>query len=89
VGVIAGASIYPFVHNVLLAARSEGYGGTLTTMAATEEPKVKALLGIPEQYAVAAVLPLGRPVRQPTRLRRNPVAEFATRERFDGAPLGR
>jgi nitroreductase len=89
IAVIPGASIYPFVQNVLLAARSEGYGGTLTTMAATEEPKVKALLGIPEDYALAAVLPIGRPVRQLTRLRRNPLAEFATRERFDGGPLGR
>ncbi len=54
VGVIAGASVYPFVWNVLLAARNEGYGGVLTTMAVAEEPRVKALLGIPDGYAVAA-----------------------------------
>ena len=28
VGVISGASIYPFAWNILLAARQEGYGGT-------------------------------------------------------------
>jgi len=33
VGVISGASIYPFAWNILLAARHEGYGGTLTTLA--------------------------------------------------------
>ena len=34
VGVISGASIYPFVWNVLLAARQAGFGGTITTIAA-------------------------------------------------------
>lgn len=88
VGVTPGASVYPFVWNVLLAARNEGYGGVLTTMAVAEEPRVKELLGVPEPYAVAAVVPLGKPLRQVTKLRRRPVAEFATSERFDGAPFG-
>ena len=79
--------------DVLLAARNEGFGGTITTMAVAEEPAVRELLGIPEQYAVAAVVPLGRPAREVTRLRRRPVEEIATRERFDGpaftVPAGR
>jgi nitroreductase len=87
IGVVSGASVYPFVWNVLLAARNEGFGGVLTTMVVAREPDVKALLGIPDQYAVAAMVPLGKPVKQPTKLTRKPVAEFATRERFDGAPL--
>ena len=87
VGVIAGASVYPFVWNILLAARNEGYGGVLTTMAVAEEPGVRKLLGIPDDHAVAAVLPLGRPQHQVTRLTRNPVSDFATRERFDGESL--
>jgi hypothetical protein len=29
-------------------------------------------------------VPLGKPVRQVSKLKRRPVAEFATRERFDG-----
>ncbi len=37
VGVISGASIYPFVWNILLAARHEGYGGTITTLAVAQE----------------------------------------------------
>lgn len=88
IGVISGASVYPMVWNILLAARNEGFGGTITTMLAAEEVAVAELLGLPPSYAVAAVLPLGRPVRQPTRLRRRPVAEFVTRERFDGVPFG-
>lgn len=89
VGVVPGASVYPFAWNVLLAARNEGYGGVLTTMAVAEEPRVKDLLGVPDPYAIAAVVPLGKPVRQVTKLRRRPVGEFATRERFDGLSFGR
>ena len=87
IGVISGASVYPLVWNILLAARNEGYGGTITTMAAVEEPAVKALLGVPDTYALAAVVPLGRPVKVLTTLKRQPVEEFVTRERFDGPPL--
>jgi nitroreductase len=89
VGVISGASVYPFVWNVLLAGRNEGYGGTLTTIPIAEEPALQALLGIPEHVAVAAIIPFGRPVRQLTRLRRKPVEEFAALERWGGDPLGR
>lgn len=87
IAVVPGASVYPFVWNVLLAARNEGYGGVLTTMAVAEEPTVKELLGVPDTYAIAAIVPLGKPVRQVTKLRRRPVTEFATRERFDGTPF--
>ena len=87
IGVIAGASVYPLVWNILLAARNEGYGGVLTTSAVAEEPRVKELLGMPGDYAIAALLPLGKPVRQLTKLSRRPVAEIASCERFDGEPF--
>ncbi len=87
VGVISGASIYPFVWNVLLAARNEGFGGVLTTFLAAGEVEARGLLGLPESYAVAGMIALGRPVKQLTRLRRNPVESFATWDRFDGRPL--
>ncbi|MEB4208930.1 nitroreductase family protein [Mycobacterium sp. 94-17] len=83
-GLAGGASVYPLIWNILLAARSEGYGGTITTMAVAAEEHVRRLLGIPELHAVAAVVPLGKPVRQLTKLRRRPVSEFVTRDRFDG-----
>ena len=88
VGVISGASIYPFAWNILLAARGRGYAGTITTLAVAQEPKVKELFGLPPHVAVAAVMPLGRPVKQLTKLTRKPVSEFAMRERWGGAPLG-
>ncbi|HYF72507.1 MAG TPA: nitroreductase family protein, partial [Nocardioides sp.] len=80
-------SVYPLVWNLLLAARNEGYGGTITTMAVAEEPAVRELLHVPDQFALAAVVPIGRPVREVTRLRRLAVEELATHERFDGEPL--
>jgi nitroreductase len=87
VGIISGASIYPFAWNILLAARGRGYAGTITTLAVAQEPKVKELFGLPPHVAVAAVMPLGRPVKQLTKLTRKPVSEFAMRERWGGAPL--
>lgn len=84
VGVVGGASIYPFAWNILLAARHEGYAGTITTLAVAEEPAIQQLLGIPGHVAVCAVMPLGRPVQSLTRLRRKAVSEFAMRERWGG-----
>jgi nitroreductase len=87
VGLVSGASVYPLVWNILLAARNEGFGGTITTMAVAQEPAVKELLGIPDPYAVAAVVPLGKPVRQLTRLSRVGVDELTRLEHWQGGPL--
>ncbi|MFQ5382343.1 MAG: nitroreductase family protein [Dehalococcoidia bacterium] len=87
IAVAPGASIYPFVWNILLAARNEGLGGTLTTLPISREPDLQGLLGIPDHVAIAAVIPLGHPVRQLTRLRRKPVSAFTTVERWGGPRL--
>src|ERR1700749_2702077 len=55
VGLAGGASIYPLIWNILLAARNEGYGGTITTSAVSEEPRGGELLGVPESFALAAL----------------------------------
>ena len=84
---VGGASVYPFAWSILLAARHEGLAGVMTTMLNRQEEAVKALLGVPDTVALAGMLALGRPVRQPTRLRRAPVESFATVDRFDGPPV--
>jgi nitroreductase len=84
VGIVGGASVYPLVWNILLAARSEGFGGTITTMAIAEEPALKRLLDIPEPFAVAAVVPLGKPVRQLKRLNRVAVDQLTHVEHWNG-----
>ena len=87
VGVISGASIYPFVWNILLAARNEGLGGTLTTFAAGAEEEVKAHFGVPSEMALAAMIPMGQPVKQLTKLTRKPVADFVRKEHWNGEAL--
>jgi nitroreductase len=87
VGIASGASIYPLAWNILLAARNEGFGGTLTTMPIAQEPQVRELLHLPDYMAVCGVIPLGKPVKQLRRLKRKAVADFVHRERFDGAPF--
>ena len=84
---VAGASIYPLAWSILVGARSEGLGGVMTTILTRQEPAMRELLGFPDHFALAAVLMLGHPVRQPTKLRREPVESFATLDRFDGAPF--
>jgi nitroreductase len=79
-----GASIYPFVWSLMLAARAEGLAGVVTTMAIRREDDVRALLAAPDELAVAAVVALGHPVRQPRRLRRAPVRDWTTIDRVDG-----
>ena len=84
IGVISGASIYPLVWNILMSARNEGLGGVLTTYLSEKEPEVQKVLGLPRSYAVAAMLPIGVPVKQLTKLRRKQVEEFVTVDSFDG-----
>ena len=87
VGVVTGASVYPLVWNILLAARSEGLAGVVTTAVVPAEDEVRSLLGLPDHHAVAAMLPLGVPVRPLTRLSRLEVEAFTSVDRYDGPPL--
>jgi nitroreductase len=84
---VGGASIYPFVWSLLLAARAEGLGGVTTTVAIRREAEVKALFDVPESVAVAALVVLGRPVTQPKKLTRAPVSSFTWVDRFEGPAL--
>jgi len=84
VGVISGASIYPFVWNVLLAARNEGLGGVLTTFLSGSEAEAKKLLKLPDSFAIASMIAIGKPKKQLTRLRRSPVEEFARVDNWEG-----
>lgn len=87
IGVISGGSIYPLVWNILLGARNEGLGGVLTTIIASAEPAVQELLNLEAHEAVAALLPIGKPVKQLTKLRRHNVEDFVVRELGDGEPF--
>ena len=85
--IVGGASVYPFVQNLLLALRDEGLGAALTTLLVPAEEEVRRLLAIPEDVALAAHLGVGhRADPWPQQLSRRAVSEFAFAERF-GQPL--
>ena len=79
-----GASVYPFAWNLLLAARAEGLAGVITTMHVREEAAVKALLDAPDELALAAVIALGKPVKELSKLTRATVEEFTTVDSLRG-----
>ncbi len=56
-----GASIYPAVQNLMLAARALGLGTTLTTLHRAHEAEVRQLLGIPDGVDTMALIPVGWP----------------------------
>lgn len=87
--IVGGASIYPAVQNVLLAARNEGLGTALTTLLCGVEPQVKALLGIPDDISTAAMVTMGWPAKPfPEKLSRRRLSQFAFTDRYDKEPIG-
>ena len=81
-----GASIYPAVQNLLLAARSVGLGGALTMFHQTREAEIRAELGIPDQVFVAATVTLGVPQGNHGPVRRKPLDQLVFEDRWDQAP---
>jgi nitroreductase len=76
--IVGGASVYPAVQNLLLAAREIGLGTALTTLLCEQEPAVKALLNIPEDISTAAMVTIGWPVKAfPKKLTRVPLSQMA------------
>ena len=61
--ITSGASIYPAVQNIMLAAGALGLGTVLTTLHTRHEQEVKELLGIPVNVDTAALIPLGYPAQ--------------------------
>lgn len=68
-----GASIYPAVQNLMLAARALGLGTTLTTLHRFHEEDVRALLDIPADVETMALIPVGFPAGKFGRPSRLPV----------------
>jgi nitroreductase len=81
--IVGGASIYPFVQNILLGLRAEGFGASFTTLLTPAEPQVRELLGLPDDVALAGHISVGyRSDPWPKRLTRNPVSQFTFGERY-------
>jgi nitroreductase len=83
-GFQTGASIYPSVQNILLAARALGLGSVLTTLHRRRKARIHEILGIPDHIESAAIIPLGWPDREYGPNRRPPLAQFVMRDRWMG-----
>jgi len=75
--VTTGASVYPAVQNLMLAARALGIGSCITTIHKFRDEQVKQLLGIPADVETAALIPLGYPLGKFGRPPRRPLGEVA------------
>lgn len=80
---MSGASIYPAVQNMLLAARALGLGATLTTRHLLYEKEVNEALGMPENAESFAVIPIGYPVGRFGPVTREPVGKVAFLDRWN------
>jgi len=80
-----GASIYPAVQNIMLAARALGIGSCITTIHRFRDAQVKELLAIPAEVETAALIPLGYPLGKFGRPPRLPLSEVAFADRWGRA----
>jgi nitroreductase len=80
-----GASIYPAVQNMMLAARALGIGSCITTIHRFRDAQVKDLLGIPDDVETAALIPLGYPLGKFGRPPRRSLREVAFADRWGQA----
>jgi nitroreductase len=71
-----GANIYPACQNLLLAARAYGYGGVLTMFHKEVEPRLRAMLAVPDGTVLSATITLGRPAGRHGPVRRRPLLEL-------------
>ena len=81
----AGASIYPAVQNMLLAARALGLGSTLTSRHLRHEKEVEEILGLPPGVHSYAILPIGYPMGNFGPVRRGPLADVVFQDRWGEA----
>lgn len=76
-----GGSVYPACQNLLLAAHALGYGGVMTMWHGLVDRELRAVLGIPDEVVIAAVIPLGVPEGRHGPVRRLPLGDVV----FDDA----
>jgi len=82
----ARGSVIPAVQNMLLAARSLGIGGTITTLHPQVNDRVHQLLNIPDTAQIVYCIPLGYPRGNFGPTSRNPLSEVCSFDRW-GSPM--
>jgi nitroreductase len=81
-GMSEASSIYPAVQNLLLAARAEGLGATLTVWHLFDERRFRDVLGVPADHGIYALIPIGYPLGRFGPVRRRPVDEVLHWDRW-------
>jgi nitroreductase len=84
----SGASIYPAVQNMLLAARALGLGATLTTRHLLYEKETEAALGLPPGTQSYAIIPIGYPLGKFGPVGRRALADIVYQDRWGQAYPG-
>jgi len=78
----SGASIYPAVQNMLLAARALELGATLTSRHMIFGQEVDAALGLPDDIKSFAILPIGYPEGNFGPVGRGPLEEIVYKDQW-------
>jgi len=78
----AAASAWLCIENMSLAAVADGLGSGIVLFWGEQEKEVKKILGIPEDYELAAVLKIGEPGEKPSSPPKRPEFSWLHRNRF-------
>nr|CRL71723.1 nitroreductase [Mycolicibacterium komanii] len=78
-----GGSIFPAVQNFLLAARAQGLGAAITLWHSSCEAQLRSLVGIPDDWMLAALVTVGWPAGRHHTVRRKPLPEVTAVDRWD------
>ena len=80
------SSIWPGIQNLLLAARATGLGAVPTTYALRFRDELHQVLGLPDEVAAQAVIPVGFPTGNFGPVTRRPVEEIIMFDRWPAPP---
>jgi nitroreductase len=80
-----GGSIFPAVQNFLLAARAQGLGAAITLWHDACDAELRSLIGIPDDWKIATLVTAGWPKGGHHPVRRKPLREVASVDRWDNS----
>ena len=78
-------SVIPAAQNLLLAARSFGVGGTITTLHSQVDERARRLFGVPDTAQIVYCIPLGYPRGRFGSVQRKPLEEVCSVDRWGNA----
>lgn len=80
---LVGSSIYPALQNFLLAVRASGLGAVVSSWFTHADAELRAHLGMPDDWTMAALVAVGWPLGKHGPVRRKPVATVTALDHWD------